>query len=333
MKNLTLFFYSLFSVLLLFSCEKQNVFPLQPCEPSLPLAAVSDTCFSAPTSFGFGPYSGLPKSVLSFAVNPNEGSELALISYYTPPEIDQPEGNITIWTSDICTVVQNKIWSSRQLLYRELDWSASGWIMHYNQDLESWVRSQPETGESVILMNEYAAENRWLTDSTFISTFKPTPTAKRQTHIKNWQGHSIDTLPVLRTGMAALNNRVVGHSNSFDTLFLYDAEQREITELAVFSPEEAFHHISWANDDYLWLARKDGIYRFNITTRDISLLKDTSCDNYFYHMVIPNPDNSDQLYVNRIDYRYRSDGSIRYSQTINLLSVETLEEKEIQFFE
>jgi hypothetical protein len=48
---------------------------------------------------------------------------------------------------------------------------------------------------------------------------------------------------------------------------------------------------------------------------------------------VTDPDDPNLLYVNRKDHRYGPEGYIRFRETINLLDINTLEEKEIQFFE
>lgn len=335
-KTLPFLLASVLSVLLLLSCEKEHVSTFQPCEPAFPLAAVTDTCFSAPTMFGFSPYPGMPKSILSFTINPNNVNEIALYSDYNAPGFGDPGKKYTFWTVDACEGQRKPRWRNQNGVKSSLDWSTSGWIILYDQAMKSWAKYHPKTEELIGLnMGEFFSRAQWLTDSTILIN-ETIITGQRQetfTEIRDLNGNVLDTLPK-RFSKAAIRNEFVFGYVGYEpaTLAIYDTKNRVLTDLMEVPPEKAFYHYSWMNDEELWLVRRDGLYRFNIKTRDLSLLKDTSCDNYFYDVVFPYSESPDLLYVYRVDYRYRSEGYIGYSKSINLLNIHTLEEREIRFF-
>jgi hypothetical protein len=333
MKKTPIFFFSLLLTLLLFGCEKEDVSLAQPCEPAFPLAAVTDTCFSAPTMFGFSNYPGSPTDIDVFAVNPNSGSQLAVISNF------HYEPQATFRVFDLCQgqPASVAVWENMPGAPRRLDWSKAGWILTYHRELNSWVRFHPESGQLVELKrNEFFSKASWLTDSTIVinENIISGQRSRTYTQIRDWNGIILDTIPKYFSNFSIRNELVFGYGGySTDTLTIYDTRHKTLTSLIEIPREDSFHHYSWINDEELWLVRRDGIYRFNILTLELTLLKDTSCDNYYYLSAVPHPDDPNLLYVNRKDHRYGPEGYIRFRETINLLDINTLEEQEIQFFE
>ena len=91
--------------------------------------------------------------------------------------------------------------------------------------------------------------------------------------------------------------------------------------------------MEYDGDNTLWICNTKGLYRFRIAEKELEPFRTFECRNAYYDEVKVNYADPNLLYVWRIDYRPDKSGTIWGRETINVLDLTTLEEREIRFFD
>jgi len=324
----------------LWACEHDAPIPAAaPCAIALPLSALPDTCFELPN----GPTGPIIPPIVDytyFAVSASSTEEGAF--YYVREDYvpSSAYGNQKIFKHNICT-------GETTLIYEIIDGS---WMLSINGEGEILFQRrvlQPillasatiQSPVEVMPANDYI-NPRWINNDSFNISRWTGSGSNFESLIVDQMGNEtvIDPDIFQHVYFDALDNKLILSFQSVSRsihkgyLGLYDLATQELTLVEDIATNYDLQDVNvfWLNATTIIGYTPDLVLKYNLTTREMTLLRSNDCDNksYFPHSISVKG-RDDIVLLSRIDYLYLSPTprQFRRRHRISVLDVNTGEEQ------
>ena len=326
MKN-TQSYVLLFTILLaLPACKDEIVIgTAPPFTVGFPTVPVTDTCVIDPSPWNFQDYYFLPPGFANMETNPSRPDELLFYANFRDTVLLNGRPEVEVYRADVKT---------GELTYlRDSEWYTID--MEWQSDIvltAAWdgqnLLHNLVTGDSYYPFPGYRfGDGHWMNDSLFIGR-------------ENSQGRFLCSITgeVLQKIEIPVHRFTAAFGQAWgigiDSIYHYSLATGEIIAYAPYPAGQlGIYALEYDGKNTLWITNTRGLYRFRIAEKELEPFRTFECRNARYRRVKVNFADPNLLYVWRIDYRPDKSGTIWGRETINVLDLTTLEEREIRFFE
>jgi|GEM_PF-1496263 len=325
------------------ACEHDAPIPAAaPCAIALPLSALPDTCFELPNG-PTGPITTPPIfDYTYFAVSASSTEEGAF--YYVREDYvpSSAYGNQKIFKHNICT-------GETTLIYEIIggSWTSSlavsgeGEILFQRRPLQPvFLTSATIQSPIEVMPAGYYINARWINNDSFNISRATGSGSSFESLIVDQMGNETVVDPDIFKDVFfdALDNKLIVSFQSVSRsihkgyLGLYDLATQELTLVEDIATNYDLQDVNvfWLNATTIIGYTPDLVLKYNLTTREMTLLRSNDCDNksYFPHSISVKG-RDDIVLLSRIDYLYLSPtpSQFRRRHRISVLDVNTGEEQ------
>jgi hypothetical protein len=325
MKN-TQSYVLLFTILLALPACKDEIIigTAPPFTIGFPTVPVIDTCVIDPTPYNFHDYSFLPPGFAHMETSPGFPNELLFYTNFRDTSRNSDRPTPQVYRANVVDgsleYVRDSRWYSKPM-----DWSESGRVLAL-WDGQFFYDSPDEVAEALFPDYRFGA-GYWLTDSLFIGNDN-----SKGKFLCNISGEVLREIAMPAPYFTGAFGQAWGIG--IDSIYQYSLATDEVIAYAPYPTGQlGLFALEYDGKSTLWISNVKGLYRFHIAEKILEPFRTFECRNARYDAIKVNYADPNLLYVWRIDYRPDTSGTIWGRETINVLDLTTIEEREIRFFD